>query len=74
VLLDEVARTIGVSGGATKVLDEILTAKFLHPVRPGDRIIIRWETTGSTTRFECRLAEPNRLVLSGMLRMRCPSR
>jgi 3-hydroxyacyl-[acyl-carrier-protein] dehydratase len=74
VLLDEVARAIG-TGSTPTMLDEILTAKFLHPVRPGDRIIIRWETTPSgTTRFECRLAEPDTLVLSGTLRMRCPSR
>jgi 3-hydroxyacyl-[acyl-carrier-protein] dehydratase len=72
VLLDEVARMIG---GGAKVLDEILAAKFFHPVRPGDRIVMLWETTpGGTTRFECRLAEPDKLVLSGTLRMRCPSR
>jgi acyl-CoA synthetase (AMP-forming)/AMP-acid ligase II len=52
----------------------IESAKFHHPVRPGDDIEITQQTDGDTTRFECRLAETAQLVLSGVLRIPFPAR
>lgn len=46
---------------------EVRAAKFLHPVRPGDRIQIRWRRLDSgDTAFECRLAD-GVAALSGSL-------
>jgi 3-hydroxyacyl-[acyl-carrier-protein] dehydratase len=54
VLLDEVLSTIAAAGGAPAMHCEIKSVKFLLPVRPGDRIVIRWHGTPSgETRFEC---------------------
>jgi acyl-coenzyme A synthetase/AMP-(fatty) acid ligase len=44
------------------------SAKFHHPVRPGDTVAVVQRTEGDLTRFECRLAGNEQLVLSGVLR------
>jgi 3-hydroxyacyl-[acyl-carrier-protein] dehydratase len=47
------------------------SAKFLQPVRPGDRVEIRWKSpTEHQVRFECLLE--GRAVLSGSLNLRTP--
>jgi acyl-CoA synthetase (AMP-forming)/AMP-acid ligase II len=49
------------------------SAKFHHPVRPGDSVEVTQHPDGDTTRFECRLAETAQLVLSGVLRTPFPA-
>ncbi len=39
VLLDEILRGVALDGFSPR---EIRSAKFLKPVRPGDRLVIRW--------------------------------
>jgi 3-hydroxymyristoyl/3-hydroxydecanoyl-(acyl carrier protein) dehydratase len=62
VLLDVVLRAVfgGESGPC-----EVRSAKFLHPVRPGDVMTIRWNE-GAGTRFDC--AVGGRPVLTGSVR------
>ncbi len=48
-------------------------AKFHHPVRPGDTVEVTHRTEGDTIRFECRLADNEQRVLSGVLRTAFPS-
>jgi acyl-coenzyme A synthetase/AMP-(fatty) acid ligase len=52
---------------------EIESAKFHLPVRPGDTVAVKYRVDGSVTRFECRLAASDQLVLSGALRYPSPS-
>lgn len=50
---------------------EIRSARFLHPVRPGDRLTIGWEEkTAGEIGFTCSTGSPERRVLVGTLRMR----
>jgi 3-hydroxyacyl-[acyl-carrier-protein] dehydratase len=64
VLLDELVLALFPAGWS----GEVESARFHHPVRPGDTVAITHRTEGNSTRFECRLAEVNQLVLSGVLR------
>jgi acyl-coenzyme A synthetase/AMP-(fatty) acid ligase len=50
------------------------SAKFHHPVRPGDTVAVTHRTEGLSTRFEGRLLESQQLVLSGVLRTPFPPR
>ncbi len=69
VLLDAVLTTVGPGMPC-----EIRSAKFLRPVRPGDRVLIRWRASaGGDVKFECLLAESEQIVLSGTLRGTSPS-
>ena len=62
LLLDHALRAIG--AGAPL---EIQVAKFLRPVRPGDRVAIRWQPQdGGAVKFECRVEEA--LALTGAAR------
>ena len=78
VLLDEVVRTIAAARGAPATPCEIRSVKFLLPVRPGDRIVIRWDDTPSgETRFECvvpdsAMRDTGGIILKGS--MHCPGR
>ncbi len=64
LLLDHVLRVIAPSQEAY----EIRAAKFLFPVRPGDRVTIRWRTLDSgEVAFECRLAVTDQAALVGSL-------
>jgi 3-hydroxyacyl-[acyl-carrier-protein] dehydratase len=64
VLLDEVLSAMAAGGAAPW---RIRSAKFLQPVRPGDRMAIRWqETPSGQVKFECLLLDPERLALSGL--------
>jgi hypothetical protein len=64
VLLD--ALVAAVSPGVWSGVVE--SAKFHHPVRPGESVEVTHRTDGDTARFECRLAETGQLVVSGVLR------
>jgi 3-hydroxyacyl-[acyl-carrier-protein] dehydratase len=68
VLLDEVLHAIGAGVPAASAGCEIRSAKFLRPVRPGDRVIIQWSAPSSgEIRFECLLqGQP---VLTGALKL-----
>ena len=60
VLLDEV---LGVAAF------EILSVKFLRPVRPGARVTLRWENGASgQIKFQCHLA-PDQPAATGTLRL-----
>jgi 3-hydroxymyristoyl/3-hydroxydecanoyl-(acyl carrier protein) dehydratase len=73
VLLDAVLSTIAATGGTPATHCEIKSVKFLLPVRPGDRIVIRWhETPSGETRFECIVPasatrDPGRIILKGSM-------
>lgn len=71
VLLREVVAVVSGDGGA--VCCGIRSAKFLHPVRPGDRLVIVWEDgAGDEIGFTCSTGNPERRVLVGTLHMRVP--
>jgi acyl-CoA synthetase (AMP-forming)/AMP-acid ligase II len=70
VLLDELTTAL-FPGGWSGVVE---SAKFHHPVRPGDAVAVTYRTELETTRFECSLAGNGQLVLSGVLRTPFPSR
>jgi 3-hydroxyacyl-[acyl-carrier-protein] dehydratase len=75
VLLDEVIGAIAASRGAPATPCEIRSVKFLLPVRPGDRIVIRWhETAGGETRFECLVPESEGIILKGSMHFPGPAR
>jgi acyl-coenzyme A synthetase/AMP-(fatty) acid ligase len=68
-LLDELVGKIFADGWTGR----IDSAKFHHPVRPGDTVALTHTTDGDATRFEGRLIGSDRLVLSGSLRCIFPS-
>ncbi len=69
VLLREVVRVLAAHGDA--MCCEIRAARFLHPVRPGDRLAIVWEAkVADEISFTCSTGSPERRVLVGTLRMR----
>lgn len=65
VLLDTLMATMYPNGWS----GELQSAKFHHPVRPGDRLTVVQTIDGNTVRFECRLDGSDKLVLSGALRL-----
>jgi len=70
LLLDEVVLAIAAAEGRRAGVPTVRSAKFLHPVRPGDRLALRWDCDAKgETRFECFLLEPERLALSGAVRL-----
>ena len=67
LLLDEAIKLAGKTAAAG---DEIVVraAKFHHPVKPGESIVIRWQTEpASVVKFECWLRDRDILVASGTL-------
>ena len=67
VLLEEVMRAIAAADGCPGDF-MIRSAKFLGPVRPSDRLQIRWQSLGNgQTKFECRLLDPERLTVTGLM-------
>ena len=69
VLLREVVSVLSAGNGAA--CHEIRSAKFLHPVRPGDRMVIVWEVKmNGEIGFICSAGTPERRVLIGTLRMK----
>ena len=64
LLLDHALRAIG--AGAPM---EVQVAKFMRPVRPGDKVAIRWrEQGGGIVTFECWIRDREEKALSGTLR------
>ena len=64
LVLDEVIK-LAVRGGADEAL-VVRAAKFHHPVRPGDAIVVHLEMQlPRIIKFECRLADGDMLVASG---------
>lgn len=60
VLLDVVLGAVGADGPC-----RVRSAKFLHPVRPGERMLVVWQETAGQTRFTGTVA--GRPVLTGSL-------
>lgn len=68
-LLREVISVLSADGRS--ICCYIVSAKFLHPVRPGERLTILWEErSAGAISFTCSTGTPERRVLVGMLRMR----
>ena len=66
VLLSETLEAIEASLGASLVPFRITSAKFLHPARPGDRVLIEFSRTArGEIRFTC--AVEGRPVLTGQI-------
>lgn len=67
VLLSETLQAIEAALGASLVPFQITSAKFLHPTRPGDRVLIEFSRTArGEVRFTC--AVEGRPVLTGQMR------
>jgi len=71
VLLDALASALFPDGYRS---GEIVAAKFHHPVRPGETVVATCTNAAGTIRFECRVSDTRRLVLSGALRSTFPLR
>jgi len=72
VLLDETLRAIEAGLDAGLAPFRIRSAKFLHPARPGDRMLIQFSRTpGGEIRFTCAVGET--LVLTGQVTCHVPS-
>ena len=69
VLLSETLQAIEAGLGASLVPFQITSAKFLHPTRPGDRVVIEFSRTArGEVRFTC--AVGGRPVLTGQMSCR----
>jgi 3-hydroxyacyl-[acyl-carrier-protein] dehydratase len=69
LLLDEVVAACTAAFDRTRVVS-IRSAKFLHPVRPGDALRMQWRLdTDGLVSFECRLIDSEVLAASGMLQL-----
>ncbi len=56
-----------------QTLAALSSAKFLHPVRPGETIDIAWTTTAAgDIRFTCAIAEGGPRAVTGVLRLGPP--
>jgi 3-hydroxymyristoyl/3-hydroxydecanoyl-(acyl carrier protein) dehydratase len=62
VLLNETIRAIEPACGTPLLIS---AAKFLHPARPGDRVVIEFSRNGDEVRFTC--AVRGRTVLTGQM-------
>ena len=70
VLLDEVMQAVAARADGGIGPYEIRSAKFLRPVRPGDRVLIRWHARpDGEIKFECLSMEPAELVLIGSVKL-----
>ena len=69
VLLDEVVRVITTAYNLEDQGGEIRSAKFLLPIRPGDRLDLRWDVVSShEVKFEC--LQAGKRALSGVLQLK----
>lgn len=69
LLLDEVVHAIREASEPAGERCEVRAAKFLTPVRPGDRVRICWSAgRGDDIRFECRVIGSERVALTGSVR------
>jgi len=67
LLLDSIL--LAVTRGTRAPTVAIKAAKFLRPVRPGDRLRVQWEPKGADTAFTCSLAASGETAVSGVLRL-----
>jgi 3-hydroxyacyl-[acyl-carrier-protein] dehydratase len=69
LLLSEIVQAIAEAEGRPFAEFAIPAAKFLRPVRPGDRVLFRWRPLeGGGTGFECLLLPQNLPALTGTVR------
>jgi 3-hydroxymyristoyl/3-hydroxydecanoyl-(acyl carrier protein) dehydratase len=69
LLLDEVVKAVAEPDGEGSEI-VIRSAKFFRPVRPGETVLVRWESRPSTeVKFECRLAADDDLAVAGILQI-----
>ena len=69
VLLREIVAAVCATSeavGAARRLT-IRSAKFHHPVRPGDTLVVRWTVQTEEVRFTCSVAGSDRPVVTGIL-------
>jgi 3-hydroxymyristoyl/3-hydroxydecanoyl-(acyl carrier protein) dehydratase len=68
VILAEVIAAISV--GRSVAAFEVVSAKFLDKMRPGERLVIRWdETQEGEVRFTCSAGATDRPVAAGSVRL-----
>ena len=68
VLLREVIAAV--IGDAAQTCRELRSAKFHHPVRPGDTLVLSWTVSAhDDIRFSCSLAGSGHLAVSGAFRL-----
>jgi 3-hydroxymyristoyl/3-hydroxydecanoyl-(acyl carrier protein) dehydratase len=72
VLLNEAIAAIGRAEGLPPAPIAISSAKFLHPARPGDRVVIEFSRGGDAIDFSC--AVEGKTVLTGQLSCPAPSK
>lgn len=66
LLLDEIVQVLAGEAAGGPVV--IRSAKFFHPVRPGESMRVVWQGLGGgALRFECHLADGNTLVAAGIV-------
>ena len=71
VLLSETTQAIAAGLGFAPAPCLVRSAKFLHPVRPGDRVLIRYSRdSGGEIRFHCDVE--GRPVLTGQMACSSP--
>jgi 3-hydroxyacyl-[acyl-carrier-protein] dehydratase len=69
VLLREVLRILSADG--EMMCCEIRAARFFHPVRPGDLLVMHWEVQAAgDISFTCSPGTTEHRVLSGTIRVR----
>ena len=66
-LLDRIIAAILVDKPSLAYPLEVLSTKFLRPVRPSHEVQLEWETTSETIRFIARV--DNKSVVTGVLRV-----
>ncbi len=67
VLLD--AALLAIAGEGALRSCALRTVKFLRPVRPGDRIKIEWDLSGTDAHFRCVLVATDEIAVIGTLRL-----
>jgi 3-hydroxymyristoyl/3-hydroxydecanoyl-(acyl carrier protein) dehydratase len=73
VLLDEVLGAIRAAQNRAEAGFEILSVKFLRPVKPGARLKLLWDDDAAgRIQFQCLLSDQP--AVSGTLRLSVPSR
>jgi 3-hydroxymyristoyl/3-hydroxydecanoyl-(acyl carrier protein) dehydratase len=65
LMLDHVVAAI--AGAQDFDAVQIKSTKFLQPVRPGERIALRWQAHPGGIKFECNVAGQNTLVMTGLV-------
>jgi 3-hydroxyacyl-[acyl-carrier-protein] dehydratase len=67
LLLDEVVKAAAEPANPGSEIN-VRTAKFFRPVRPGERLSIRWKVSDAgVIEFECRLIDDDALAAAGSL-------